>query len=416
LLFADRLSPGIRATYNRDTLAGILGAVMNGLTMPFFLMIAREKLHASQTELGVITAAPVAGFMLAFLWARMMEGKRKMPFAVGSWVASRCVLLLAPLVRDHASFVALVVVYWVVWSVSQPAYAALMKEIYPDSDRGRIMGYVRVCSYTVIAVTAALGGMLLHYVTFQLVFPVAGVFGIASALVFSKIPTKQTTGDANVQLSEFVFGSLEILLRDRPYRWFCAGIFVSGWANFMVTPLFTVYQKDYLGADTRWVGVYTIVMQTAAIISYYYWGKHVDRKPPVLIIALCNLLFAGVPLSYCVATASWMLVPGCILLGIYNSGCDLAYFNGVLHYAPRDRVPQYQAVHLFLMGLRGIIAPLLGPWIVEWRLLSMSQMFLLATAMTMASYLMLMKGVRMDSGTEIDVALVREPSRETAAN
>ena len=89
-------------------------------------------------------------------------------------------------------------------------------------------------------------------------------------------------------------------------------------------------------------------------------AKHVDRKPPVLIIALCNLLFAGVPLSYCLATASWMLLPVCVLLGIYNSGCDLAYFNGVLHYAPRDRVPQYQAVHLFLMGLRGIIAPLLG--------------------------------------------------------
>lgn len=415
-MFADRLSPGIRATYNRDTLAGILGAVMNGLTLPFFAMIAREKLHSSQLELGVITAAPVAGFMLAFLWARMMEGKRKMPFAVGSWVISRSVLLLAPLVRNHTDYVVLVTAYWVLAAVASPAYAALMKEIYPDDDRGRIMGYVRVCSYTVIAITAALGGMLLHYVPFQVVFPIAGVFGIASALVFQKIPTKETTGDAGAQLSEFVFGSLAILVRDRPYRWFCTGIFVSAWGNFMVAPLFTVYQRDYLHADTRWVGAYTIIMQTTAILAYYYWGKQVDRKPPVYIVALCNLIFAGVPLSYAVASASWMLVPSCVLLGVYNSGCDLAYFNGVLHYAHRDRVPQYQAVHLFLMGLRGMAAPLLGAKLVEWKLMTISQMFLFATGLTLASYLILIKGMRIDSAREAGAAPIIEPLVEATKN
>lgn len=391
-----------------------MGAVMNGLTMPFFAMIARERLLASQTELGVITAAPVAGFMLAFLWARMIEGKRKMPFAVWSWIVSRSVLLLAPLVRNHTDYVTLVVCYWLIWAVSQPAYAALMKEIYPDQDRGRIMGYVRVCTFTVIALTAALGGMLLHYVSFRWVFPVAGAFGIASALVFRGIPTHQTTGDAGVRFSEFVFGSFRILLHDRPYRWFCAGIFVSGWANFMVMPLFTVYQRDYLRADTRWVGAYTIIMQATAIIAYYYWAKHVDRKPPVYIIALCNLLFAGVPLSYCLATASWMLIPSCVLLGVYNSGCDLAYFNGVLHYAHRDRVQQYQAVHLFLMGLRGMIAPLLGPKLVEWKLLNLSQMFLVAVVMALASYIILVRGMRLDARYGAESGLDAQTPMEVA--
>ncbi len=394
MLFADRLPPKIRGIYKRDATAGMLGALMFGMAIPFFANIARHTLKASEVEIGIIMMAPVGGNLLSFVWANMMEGKRKMPFAVVSWVAARALLCTAFFITSAHWFVALVAVFWVITSIAGPAYSALMKEIYPDSDRGRIMGYVRVLSFFVIAVSTLAAGPLLQTFGYRYVFPFVGLFGVAAALAFHTIPTKETTGDPNVPNGEFFLNSMRILREDGGYRYFCGGIFISGFANFFASAIFVIYQVDRLGVGQSWTAVYSFVTLMLSMTAYYYWGHHVDRKSPTRLLLLCNLIFASVPLIYCVATQAWMLLPAMVLTGFAFAGYDLAYFNGVLHYAPKDRITQYQAVFAFLMGIRGITAPFMGALFVKWHWLSMQQVFIIAFILTLLSCPVLMIGER----------------------
>lgn len=392
LLFVERVPPKYRSIYVRDAWAGMLGSVMLGVAIPFFANIARHTLKASEVEVGLVVAAPVAGFILAFIWANLMEGKRKMPFAFSAWLIARLLLCAAIFVHTAREFVALVIVFWLISSMASPAYTAIMKEVYPDTDRGRIMGYVRVWSSLVLAIATLIAGKLLESVGYRYVFPVAGLFGVVSAFVFRSIPTYETTGDRSQPIKNYAVNSLKILHVDKGYRWFCAGIFLSGSAIFFATPVYTIYQVDILGVGQSWTAIYSFINLALSMIGYYYWSTKVDKRSPSSLIAICNLMFVVVPLIYLFANQRWILIPSMVLTGIGNAGCDLAYFNGIMMYAPRERVAQYQAVFSFLMGIRGIAAPYLGAKLVAMHCLSMNQVFVISAVITLASVFVLRIG------------------------
>lgn len=404
MFFSDRVPPEARDAYNRDAAAGMLGNVWAGMTGPFVAVVARYTLDASDFQMALISMAPVAGYLFSLIWANWMEGRRKMPFAVWSWVISRAMFALFFFVTSAPVFVIVFLLLNLGASVAGPAYSALMKEIYPDGDRAKIMGYVRVWCFVVYLIVTPLAGWLLklHEEAYRVVFPVAAIFGIVAALIFNKIPAHERTGDASVPLHCFLWNSVRILWHDPGFRWFSGAIFIYGFSNFMVSPIYAMYQVDYLGVDTRWAGVYSTVASVFMIVAYFYWGGFIDRRRPEKVIAYQALLYAGIPLGYAVATQPWMLIAPTILAGVLNAGVDLAYFSGVLHFAPTRLLTQYQAIFALLMGIRGIAAPLLGAYLVrnhvmglaEGHVTSMRMVLLMSAAMILVSVLVQLAGAR----------------------
>lgn len=377
MLFSDRVPPQARRAYEKDTVAGMLSAAMSGLTWPFVAVIARDTLRASDFEIALLSMSGVAGHLFAIYWAKMLEGRRKMPFAMTAFSIARVPLLLICLANDHYKFVGLMIAANVLNSVAVPAYSALMREIYPDGDRARVMGYVRALNWVVIIAVTALASWLLGVVSYKYVFPVAGLLGIAGALVFGTIPSKDASGDPNVGHIEFFRDSVSILGDDKPYLWFCAGVFIFGFANFIALPVWSIYQVDVLGVRTQWAGVYSITVQLATLVSFLYWGRYVDRTIPGRAIIVQTAITILVPLGYCWSSEPWMLLPSMLVWGVVCGGSELAYMRGVLYYAPADRVAQYQALFMVLMGLRGIAGPYIGTALLHTQVLSMKGIFLL---------------------------------------
>lgn len=392
VFFANRVPPKARDAYRKDAMSGILGAVMMGLTGPFVGVIARKTLNASSFEIAVLSMAPVAGHLFALVWANVMEGRPKMPFAMWSWIVSRSLFFLTPLAQAPGRFVGLISTQNFVASVASPAYSAIMKEVYPDSDRGRIMGYARVCTIGMYVIVTAIAAPLLKGSNYVYVFPIAGVFGVVSAVWFSRIHSADASGDSDVSPTEYIHGGLLILRDDPGFRWFCAGIFMFGFANFMATPLYVIRQVD-IGVDTQWAGVYSMVAAIIMTVSYFYWGPCIDKRRPEAVVAVQAAFWALIPLIYCMASRPWMLLPSTLISGVMGAGAELSYFTGVLHFAPKDRITQYQGVFLSLMGVRGIVAPLLGA-ALERSVLPMKGVFVLSAAMILVSVVIQIVGMR----------------------
>ncbi len=392
-VFANKVPPHARLAYRLDAISGIFVAVMSGLTGPFAGVIARKTLHASAFEIAVLTMAPCAACLLSLVWANVTEGKPKMPFALWSWIVSRSLLFPMAFCTGSISFVAVLSAMSFIGSMAGPAYSAIMKEVYPDGDRARIMGYVRVCSLATFVVVTAIAAPLLKDYNYRWVFPIGGVFGIASALAFGKIPTKLTDGDARVSLPQFVADGVMILKEDPGFRWLCLGVFLWGWGGFLVLPVYTIRQVE-IGVNTDWAGVYSIIGALVMSVGFFYWGGYVDRVRPERCIAIQASLQTLVPLNYCVATSPWMLIPSTVVGGIVNAGGELSAFASVLYFAPKDRITQYQGIYLSLFGLRGILAPLMGAALLESKLLPQRSIFLLGMALTLVGVLVILAGMR----------------------
>jgi len=145
-----------------DVIAGILGGMFMGMIFPFITRVARNELGATQTMLAILSAAPFLGNLIAPIWAQHMEGKAKMPFVLGSIVPSRLLLIGMIWISTPMPFVLMLSALQLMGAFSSPAYTSLMKDIYPDHARGRLMGYVRVGAQIAAFLAAQLAGRLLE--------------------------------------------------------------------------------------------------------------------------------------------------------------------------------------------------------------------------------------------------------------
>jgi MFS transporter, DHA1 family, inner membrane transport protein len=398
LLSSERVPGEARDVYRLDRNAGLLTGAFMGSVFPFVGVLARERLHAPEWQLSLMAAAPFLGALAALFYANAMEGKPKLPFVIRPALLGRLLIALCVFAVSPLWFALLVGGAQLLMSIGGPAYAAVMKQVYPDRERGRIMSFTRVALMLTQSLIALPVGFLLKYGSFgdfaayRYVFPIAACFGIAGSLVFSRIgrvvpetashPDEDARGhpltlwgvrehlvqrlhpttlrQSLADTWQFLIGTFAILRTDRAYRWFAMSVFVYGFGNLMLVPLYPIWQVDRLGLSTDSVGLLVQLQQITGLFAYFYWGRFVDRRGPLLAVIINTLVTAAVPLVYLASRDAWTLAPAYLFMGIANAGIDLAYFNSILMFASERTVSRYQALHSFLLGVRGSIAPFAG--------------------------------------------------------
>jgi hypothetical protein len=359
LFLKHRPASQVYEAYRWDTRASLLAGIYVGAISPFIGRIARGDLHCTPFQLSLIAAAPFIGNLFTPVWARQMEGKAKMPFAVWSWMIGRGILLFLAVVSRSWPFVLIVSLSSMILTINVPAYAAMMKDVYPDRLRGRLMGYTRVSLQVAGLATALVAGRALDRFGYRVLFPIGAAAGIFGAWAFSRIPLPRREDDG-VPPSSRLRDTFSILRADRRYRWFMISIFLYGFGNLMVQPVYILFQVDRLRITNTQVANLANVQSVAAVITFFYAGRFLDRKGSLLTTFVSILAVCAINLSYLLAFRVEHLYLAAVAGGVANAGIELAYINAILLFADRGRIPQYQAVHSSLLGVRGAIAPFCG--------------------------------------------------------
>ena len=401
MLFTRAVPLGARDAYRKDALAGIFVGFYTGAVFPFIGFIARDKLHASVSLIALMTASPYIGNMFALFYANAMEGRKKQPFVVWSGGTARALFLLMLFASTPLRFALLVSMIQIVAAIATPAYAAVMKEIYPDQQRGQIMAYIRVGMAAMAFLSTLLVGPLLSGQNYQYIFPIAGLIGVCSSIAFGTIRTADVDpthpDNRKTPTLRFLWSTLLILRDDVNYRWFAVSIFIFGFGHLMVAPLFPVFQVDELRITGTQVAVLSTVTNVFGIVSYLYWGRYVDLRSPLKAVAINVLLITVTPIIYFISSDVWMLLPVSVIVGITMGGIDLSYFNSILTLAEDGKESQYQALHSFWLGVRGTTAPFLGAALVALFKANgqpVRYVFLISTAIMLVGFLTQLVWVR----------------------
>jgi hypothetical protein len=354
------LSPQTQAAWKWDIATGILAGIYQGCVWTFVARVARADLHATLADMGWIAAAPALGYVFATLWARQMDGRSKMPFVFWTWLFARGAFMLAPLLHSRAQFVLLVCATPFVFSVSMPAYTAIMKDIYPDHQRGRLMSFVRMGMSVMTLLAALLMGRLLdHGLSWQTGFFFGGMVGALSAFTFSRIRIPVAAEGMNDRMTTRAFFSdtVDILRRNPGYRWFTASVFVSGFGNLTATTLYPIFQVDIFQITNTQVANMQNITSVATIGAFFFWGGFLDRRGPLTTVLVALGFNLAVPLLYANAWSIGALYLASASMGICVAGIDLAYLNTTLLFAEPGMAAQYQALHSSFFGIRGSLAP-----------------------------------------------------------
>src|SRR2546423_10176663 len=77
-----------------------------------------------------------------------------------------------------------------------------------------------------------------------------------------------------------------------------------------------------------------------------------------------NIGFAIGILTFFMSNSMTGMVCGAIVFGMSNAGGDVAWSLWVTKFAPPERVADYMSIHTCLTGFRGVLAPLVGFYVV----------------------------------------------------
>ena len=352
-----------------DLLAGIFSGVYQGAIWTFALQLARGKLHATGNEMALATAAPAIGFLFATFWARQMEGRSKLPFVTLTWLISRGLFAFTPLLvqgaHSTALFVGLICATPILFSVSTPAYTAIMKEIYPDALRGRLMSYIRIGMAGAMLLSSRVMGLLQESATFHLdyrwMFAIGGVFGIGTAVAFQQLHLPPTDSTAvPPPMHHFLRDTFRILIHNKGFRWFTTSVFIAGFGNIVANTYYPIYQVDVFHIRPTQIATMQNVSSLLMLFSLFFWGWYMDRFGSLPTVLFACLILCITPLCYALGNRIEWLYVGAAAGGIATSGIELGYLNTTLMFAEPGRAAQYQALHSSFFGLRGTIAPLLA--------------------------------------------------------
>jgi MFS family permease len=357
-------SPAARCALRVDVSVMLLFTVFTGLTTPFTGLILRRELGATPLQISVLGSASAACLLLSLALAKVIDVRRPLPWVVWPSFAARALFLLAPAIHTPWPLVGVLVGSTALGTVIGPAQTALVQQVYPEAERGRALGAVRIAGGLVGIALAVVAGQVLGWLSWRWVFPIAGLVGMAASLRQRRlsVPAVPALGAERPGLGE----AWRAFRDDRGYRRLLISAFVFGSGVWLMQPATPLLLADVVRASTGQVGILAAAAALAAIGGNLLWGRLVDGQRSLRALRVVYAVGTCVPVMFALCAIHPSLVIGAsVAESLMATGLDLVWMLAVIEFAGPRRAAQYAAIASTLAGVRGVLGPLAGAALIE---------------------------------------------------
>ena len=362
----------VRRNFQIDVFSAVCAGAFVSVLVAFMPVVVR-RMGGTPTDVAIVVASPFIGHLLAPLFTYLLAHLTAVKVVAGTSTLARLLFLAGVLVATTPLMLALTaVVFWIVTIANVAAYTALMRGIYPTSDRAHVMGKVRVGASLAGIIAAALAGLYIDLVPAQWVFAAAALISLPGAIAYFKIEHTSTGGFGTRRPARDIARDV---WADSRYRRLMLSFLVFGWGNLMNFAVFPIMLVDHFNAPNTFVGILSAAQSATMIAAYVVVGRLIDRGSSLRQTFIGTLLILLVPIGYLVAPSYWLLLPVALVAGIAQASGELTYHTNVVQMAPPDRLADYAAAQSLLLGIRGSLAPfaasaLLGGFSAQFVLLA----------------------------------------------
>jgi hypothetical protein len=370
------------------------GIILGVLALNEYVFI--KSIKGSSYQLGMLFQFSMLVFLFLVLFTELRKRvKNKKLLLTGTGILTR--LPLAGLLffpADpavymssqfyHYIFLAIFLVYYLGNIIIYPAINVMLKTNYRHENFGKLYAYSTSLNKIVMLLATFVYGMLLDadYYIFRFAFPLTAVLGIISLYILAGIDTskmvfiRQTHSVwTSVKLS--VMGMYRILKVNKPYRDFELGFMGYGFAFMMTAPVINIFMNEGLSLNYSSVAFYKNAYNIIAIVLLFFTGRWLGRMDPrkfaafTFISLACYIFFMMVsqyfPQSFEVGNVRiyYALILSYAAYGYFAATMVLLWNIGSAYFCRPEEADDYQSNHLFLTGVRAIIAPIIGVFFYE---------------------------------------------------
>lgn len=414
LLGARRFPFLTRRSYLHEFQNLLPWSVLAGLVEgQFASVIVSKTFHGGPALIAVATATPFAAYVFSLIWGMLCVGRAKIRLAVmfgaGTVVCAGVIAAVPATPTGAMWFIAQVAAAQVLQAGVVTVRSAIWRANYPTAVRGQIVARLQAVRSIVTVITVQLAAAICDREpsAYRYIFPIAAVCGAIGVMMLPRLRirgeraelrrTRRTAdGDLREGMIEpysltalmspgHTFGEMfRVLGKDWRFRQYCFAQTLQGIANLMTIPVVVaIVSRELQFADGRgfWIssGLVVALPILGLLGSIGRWGKLFDglgvtRFRVVNVVGWTISILFGMfgtlmvvfapqvgPASYPLAVM--LLALRGILHGVSQGGGTIAWNLGHLHFARPEEAEVYMGIHVFLAGVRGLIAPLGGMWL-----------------------------------------------------
>lgn len=355
-------------------------------TVLAFIPLILRRLGAPAELLAVYTASAYLGNVLAGPGLFLARQGHPLRMAVACWSLARAVFLGAAFVTGDVGLLILAAFFFLGEGLPAPIYSGIIQKIYPVEVRGRVMAVVRVGMSVSMLALAPVAGWALDRAGHRVLLPLAALIGVLSALIFSRVRFDE--GEVRLRQTPTIRHLAGIALHDKRFALYLVGIVVFGLSSLIPSALIPIVQVDRLHLSYTELGWLNLALAFARLLSYFYWGRLIDRWGAVRCLQAGFVINVVAVLPYIWVTRGWMLLPSFVASGLVGSAVDLGFINAAMELAKPKRIQEYAALQSTAIGLRGMIGPFIGVGLLRLGL-GTSAIFALGGGLTLLAWLIL---------------------------
>ncbi len=351
-----------------------------------FLLIAVQYFNAASQYKAIIAAASSIGLLFAPFILQMVAklGISVSRAMTGIYFLGAIGCFLIAFSSSLSVFLLGVLGFSIFACATAPLSTAMWQQNSPDHTRGSLFSRLMLwgmLSKVVFGVLFScwLGSQIDRYWLIPVVFAV--LLLMAGYCAF-QIPTQAPRAQGRLHPGQ-QFG---LIWKNKTFGALLLSWMLFGFANLALLPLRTEYLAsgaEFPAYAPMLVILLIDVIPTAMrLISVMFWGSIFDRFNFLILRAGLNCIFGLSTLLFFVPSLLCQAI-SCVLHGLAQGGGSLVWNLWVTKYAPAEQTADYMAVHVSLTGLRGILGPAVGFWLLGY--CTFMQIALIAMGFTLLS-------------------------------
>jgi len=352
-----------RRTFRLELLRSLPQGFVETAVTSYVIYVAIRDFELPSWMKATLIASTSLGLLLSLFVVQIVRrlGCTVNRMAAGLWTAAGACFATAALIPATASaFYAACCGALTFLGLAAPLMSQIYRKHYRDETRGRLFSFSSLARAGAAAAAGWAAGLWLDAGGFAPLFLAYGAGCLAmAACVRAMAPVR-------LRLSNRIrwFDAFRGAAANRPFRKLLGVWMILGIGNLMAMAFFVEYvgnPRYGFGYEADRVGLLTTTVPMLAFIVFVVpWGHVFDRLPFYRIRALVNVFFIAGILCYYFGSSFGALCTGIALHGVARSGGAILWTLWVTRFAEADRVLEFQSVHSFLTGVRGIFAPLIA--------------------------------------------------------